>query len=74
MDNKKNVNKQRRDLEMLKKAIENKNKYLDCEYCEIEADLESIFLWKEAEMEEVHAILEEYGLLEEVRNNITLKI
>ncbi len=70
MDERTYINQLKKDLVKLKNAIDNKNLTLDCEYCEIEADIESIYLWKEASKEEVEEIIEEYDFNDDTKSRL----
>ena len=61
-------------LKKVKEIIEKGNDVPDVYYNEIEADIASLYLWKEATKEEVVKIINSYGIYDVVANNIPRKL
>ena len=61
-------------LKIIKDTIEEKKDIPDVYYNEVEADIASIYLWKEANREEVIKIIKEYDIYDLIANNISKRL
>ena len=61
-------------LKEIKEMIESGNDVPDVYFNEVEADITSLYLWKEATREEVLKVIESYGIYDIIANNISKRL
>lgn len=61
-------------LKDIKKIVEAGNDVPDVYFNEVEADITSLYLWKEATREEVLKVIESYGIYDIIANNISKRL
>lgn len=61
-------------LKEIKEMIESGNDVPDVYFNEVEADITSLYLWKEATREEVIKVIKSYGIYDIIANNISKRL
>ncbi len=61
-------------LKEIKEMIESGNDVPDVYFNEVEADITSLYLWKEATREEVLKVIKSYGIYDIIANNISKRL
>lgn len=61
-------------LKVIKEMIESGNDVPDVYFNEVEADITSLYLWKEATREEVIKVIKNYGIYDIIANNISKRL
>lgn len=61
-------------LKEIKEMIESGNDVPDVYFNEVEADITSLYLWKEATRKEVIKVIKSYGIYDIIANNISKRL